>query len=37
MDVTWIYPNTTNIVAVPLSSDVASPLAPRNDEEEVKE
>jgi tricorn protease len=37
MDDTWVYPNTTNIVAVPLRSDVASPLAPRNDEEEVKE
>jgi tricorn protease len=37
IDDTWIYPNTTNIVAVPLRTDVASPLAPRNDEEEVKE
>jgi tricorn protease len=37
IDDTWIYPNTTNIVAVPLRADVASPLAPRNDEEEVKE
>ena len=37
IDDTWIYPNTTNIVAVPLRTDVPSPLAPRNDEEEVKE
>ncbi len=29
----WIYPNTKNLVAVPLRKDVASPLAPRNDEE----
>jgi tricorn protease len=33
MDPTWIYTNTTNIVAVPLRADVASPLAPRNDTE----
>jgi tricorn protease len=37
MDATWVYPNATNIVAVPLRNDVPSPLAPRNDEEEVKE
>jgi tricorn protease len=37
IDATWVYPNTTNIVAVPLRTDVASPLAPRNEEEEVKE
>jgi len=36
IDETWVYPNTTNIVAVPLRTDVASPLAPRNDEEEVQ-
>lgn len=36
LDSTWIYPNTTNIVAVPLRNDVASPLAPKSDEEEVK-
>jgi tricorn protease len=35
VDATWVYPNTTNIVAVPLRGDVQSPLAPRNDEEEV--
>jgi tricorn protease len=33
MDATWIYPNTTNIVAVPLRGDVPSPIAPRNDAE----
>jgi tricorn protease len=37
MDQTWIYPNTTNVVAVALREDVASPLAPRNDEEKVAE
>jgi tricorn protease len=30
---TWIYPNTTNLVAVALRPDVPSPLAPRNDVE----
>jgi tricorn protease len=34
MDPTWIYANTTNIVAVPLRTDVVSPLAPRNDVED---
>lgn len=33
LDATWIYPNTTRLVAVPLRKDVASPLAPRSDEE----
>ena len=37
IDGTWIYPNTTNVVAVPLRTDVPSPLAPRNDEEELEE
>ncbi len=37
IDATWVYPNTTNIVAVPLRSDVPSPLAPRNDEEPIAE
>ena len=32
-DGTWIYPNSTRIVAVPLRRDVASPLAARNDTE----
>lgn len=30
-DNTWIYPNTTNLAAVPLTDDVMSPLAPKND------
>jgi tricorn protease len=33
LDNTWIYPNTRNLMAVPLRLDVPSPLAPRNDEE----
>lgn len=37
VDNTWIYPNATNVVAVPLRPDVPSPLAPRNDEEGKKE
>jgi tricorn protease len=37
IDNTWIYANTTNLAAVPLREDVESPLAPRNDEEEVAE
>jgi len=36
LDRTWIYPDATNIVAVPLRKDVASPLEPRNDVEESK-
>lgn len=35
MDNSWIYANTTNVVAVPLRADVASPLAARNDDEEI--
>ena len=34
-DNTWVYPNATNIAAIPLRADVASPLAPRNDEEQA--
>jgi tricorn protease len=34
MDGTWIYTNTTNLIAVPLRADGASPLAPRNDVED---
>jgi tricorn protease len=34
IDGTWIYPNSTEIAAIPLRKDVASPLAPRNDVEE---
>jgi len=33
LDNSWIYANTTVLAAVPLRKDVASPLAPRNDEE----
>jgi len=36
VDGTWIYPNTTNVVAVALRADVPSPLAPRNDEEDAE-
>ena len=34
---TWIYPNSTQVAAIPLRQDVPSPLAPRNDEEEIAE
>lgn len=37
LDNTWIYANTANLAAVPLRKDVASPLAPRNDEEGDKD
>lgn len=37
MDDTWIYPNSTQIVAVPLRRNVSSPLASRNDTESVNE
>ena len=33
LDNTWIYPNTTQVMAASLRADVKSPLAPRNDEE----
>jgi tricorn protease len=36
LDNTWIYPNSTRIVAVALRKEVASPLAPRSDEVPVK-
>ena len=36
LDDTWIYPNTTRLVAAPLRKDVPSPLAPRNDDEGEK-
>ncbi len=35
MDSTWIYPNSTEIYVVTLRKDLASPLAPRSDEEKV--
>lgn len=37
MDATWVYPNATDIFALTLRKDVKSPIAPRTDEEEVKE
>jgi tricorn protease len=36
VDNKFIYANTTNVVAVSLRADVPSPLAPRNDEDEIK-
>ena len=36
-DWSFIHPNSTNVVAVSLRSDVPSPLAPRNDVEEPSE
>jgi tricorn protease len=33
LDNSWIYANTTNVAAIALRNDVASPLAPRNDVE----
>jgi tricorn protease len=36
MDATWIYPNSTSLVALSLQKDGLSPLAPQNDMEEVK-
>lgn len=37
LDNSWIYPNTTQIAAVPLRKDIPSPLGPRNDDEGVEE
>ncbi len=34
---TWVYPNATQIAVASLRDDVASPLAPRNDEEDADE
>jgi tricorn protease len=36
LDNTWIYPNSTQLAAVPLRAGVASPLAPQDDEEAAK-
>lgn len=36
-DNSWIYANSTTVAAVPLREDVASPLAPRNDEVEIED
>lgn len=37
LDNSWIYANSANLALVTLRKDVASPLAPRNDEEADKE
>jgi len=37
LDDTWVYPNSTSLVAVALRADVPSPLAPRNDDEPAAE
>ncbi len=37
MDATWVYPNSTQLLAITLQKDQPSPLAPQSDEEEVKE
>lgn len=37
VDNSFIYANSTQVAAIPLRVDVASPLAPRNDDEPVKE
>jgi len=37
LDGTWVYPGTTQLAAIPLRKDVASPLAARNDVDAVKE
>ena len=36
-DNSFIYPNSTQVAAISLRTDVPSPLAPKNDEVEVKE
>ena len=36
VDDTWIYPNTTVLVAATLTDEIPSPLAPRNDSTSVK-
>ena len=33
VDNTWVYPNATTVLAMTLRTDVASPIAPKNDEE----
>lgn len=37
VDATWIYANSSVVAAVPLRTDVDSPLAPRNDDEAAGE
>jgi len=36
-DTTWIYDESTNVIAVPLRAGVESPFAPTNDEEPIDE
>jgi tricorn protease len=36
LDSTWIYPNTSQLMAATLRKDLPSPVAPRNDEESDK-
>src|SRR5690606_29417657 len=36
-DNSWVYPNATKVVTVPLLADTPSPLAPKNDEASIKE
>jgi len=36
LDNSFVYPNTTNLVAVALTEDVETPLPPQNDEVEIK-
>jgi len=36
-DNSWSYPNATMIAAFPLTKDIASPLAPKNDESAISE
>ena len=35
-DNTWVYPNATQIAVVPLTDEIPSPLAPKNDSASVK-
>lgn len=37
LDATWVYPNTYQLMAVPLRKEVPSPLAARNDDEGEKD
>ena len=37
LDGTWVYPATTQLAAIPLRKDVASPLTARNDGDAAKE
>ena len=37
LDTTWIYTESTNLIAVPLRADVESPFTPSSDEEPIEE